>query len=383
MKTCTDRDAAQSALARPTRLARAGLLAVLALAVGAPGCAAKGGGDEVLPPSGMNTTSQARRYIDKAVRRSSEGVILMPSKKAESLYDRTRLNEIAQNLRVPAAQCFVARAVETMKVGERDGETTYVDVPEGQIRIRTRINPAGDVLRTEVLETGFKDETMYPCLDRAIRAVKWTQNKTGVIQFIDVIYWVSLGFSVEDHTDEARHELRKQTAIAATRARKCLEGRVSAGRYKVSGLSLVDREGRTLANRVDPGVLPEPVTQCLAVVFREIRMPRVKEAFVRPISPSADFVVATDGSVSFADEKWLALIQLEEETLKAERRGASDDASTEVDEGEPPASSTPPTEGPATATPDAAAPAGTATGRADPGAGGQKLKLGGLRGGNR
>lgn len=351
-------------------------MAVLTLAVGAAGCTAKGGAGEVLPPSGMNTTSQARRYIDKAVRRSSEGVILMPSKKAESLYDRTRLNEIAQNLRVPAAQCFVARAVETMKVGVQDGETTYVDVPEGQIRIRARINPAGEVLRTEVLETGFKDETMYPCLDKAIRAVKWTQNKTGVIQFIDVINWVSLGFSVEDHTDEARYELRKQTAIAATRARKCLEGRVSAGRYKVSGLSLVDREGRTLANRVDPGVLPEAVTQCVAVVFREIRMPRLKEAFVRPISPSADFVVATDGSVSFADEKWLALIQLEEETLKAERRGVSDDVSTEIDEGEPPVAG-------AAATPDAATPAGTATGRADPGAGGQKLKLGGLRGSNR
>lgn len=381
MTTCTDRNAAQSALARPSRPVHAGLTAVLALAVGATGCTAKGGANEVLPPSGMNTTSQARRYIDKAVRRSSEGVILMPSKKAESLYDRTRLNEIAQNLRVPAAQCFVARAVETMKVGVQDGETTYVDVPEGQIRIRARINPAGEVLRTEVLETGFKDETMYPCLDKAIRAVKWTQNKTGVIQFIDVINWVSLGFSVEDHTDEARHELRKQTAIAATRARKCLEGRVSAGRYKVSGLSLVDREGRTLANRVDPGVLPEAVTQCVAVVFREIRMPRLKEAFVRPISPSADFVVATDGSVSFADEKWLALIQLEEETLKAERRGVSDDVSTEVDEGEQPVAGAAATSD--TATLDTAPPASTATGRADPGAGGQKLKLGGLRGPNR
>lgn len=350
------------------------LLAALILPATLPGCAAKGGGDEVLPPSGMNTTSQARRYVDKAVRRSSEGVILMPSKKAESLYDRTRLNEIAQNLRVPAAQCFVGRAVETMKIGEQDGETTYVGVPEGQIRIRTRINPAGEVLRTEVLETGFKDETMYPCLDKAIRAVKWTQNKTGVIQFIDVIYWVSLGFSVEDHTDAAKLELRKQTAIAATRARKCLEGRVSAGRYPVQGLSLVDREGRTLANRVDPGVLPEAVTECVAIVFREIRMPRVKEAFVRPISPTADFVVATDGSVSFADEKWLALILLEEEALKAERRGAiGDDASTEIDEGEPPVGEAP-APAASTGTPSADGPA------RDPGTGGQKLKLGGLRG---
>ena len=121
-------------------------------------------------------------------------------------------------------------------------------------------------------------------------------------------------------------------------------------------------------------MLPEAVTQCVAVVFREIRMPRLKEAFVRPISPSADFVVATDGSVSFADEKWLALIQLEEETLKAERRGVSDDVSTEVDEGEQPVAGAAAT--PDTATPDTATPASTATGRADPGADGQKHKLG-------
>jgi len=363
MTTRSDRSAARSALVRWPLLS----LALAALAPGA--CGARGGGDETLPPSGMNTSSQARRYVDKAVRRSSEGVILMPSRKAETLYDATRLNEIAQNLRVPAAMCFVGRAVETMRVGERDGETTYVDVPEGQIRIRTRINPAGDVLRTEVLETGFKDEAMYPCLDRAIQAVKWTQNKTGVVQFIDVIYWVSLGYSAEDHTEAAKLELRKQQAIAARRARQCLEGRVPAGRYAVTGLSLVDREGRTLANRVDPGVLPERVTECVTVVFRDIRMPRVQEAFVRPISPSADFVVATDGTVSFADEQWLALLELEEEALKAERRG--DDASTAVDEGEPPP----------VAEPGAAEPG--AGGRADPAAGGQKLKLGGMRGGPR
>lgn len=372
MKTRSDRSAARSALVRWPRLSAA---LVSTLALGA--CGARGGGDETLPPSGMNTTSQARRYVDKAVRRSSEGVILMPSRKAETLYDRTRLNEIAQNLRVPAAMCFVGRAVETMRVGEQDGETTYVDVPEGQIRIRTRINPAGEVLRTEVLETGFKDEAMYPCLDKAIRAVKWTQNKTGMVQFIDVIYWVSLGYSAEDHTEAAKLELRKQQAIAAKRARQCLEGRVPAGRYAVTGLSLIDREGRTLASRVDPGVLPERVAQCVTVVFREIRMPRVQEAFVRPISPSADFVVATDGTVSFADEKWLALLELEEEALKAERRGEGDDARTEVDEGEPPLV--------LGAEPDAAqpGPAPAPAGGADPAAGGQKLKLGGLRGGQR
>lgn len=359
-------------------LRRGTTLAALALLTLGACTGKKGGEDEVLPPGGMNTTSQARRYVDKAVRRSSEGVILMPSKKAETLYDRTRLNEIAQGLRVPAAVCFVNRAIETMKHGTQDGEQTYVDVPEGQIRIRTRINPSGEVLRTEVIETGFKDEGMYPCLDKAIKAVKWTQNRTGVVQFIDVIYWVSLGYSAEDHSKAAQLELRKQQAAAALRARQCLEGRVSAGRYAVRGLSLLDREGHTLANRVEPGVLPERVTQCVAVVFRDIRMPRVPEAFIRPISPSADFVVATDGSVSFADEKWLALLTLEDEAMKEARRTELlDDPSTEIDEGEAPPAETRPlatTAGPDMPTTHSTAP------RADPATGGQKLKLGGLRG---
>jgi hypothetical protein len=326
--------------------------------------------------NGMDNYSQARRYVDKAVRRSTEGVILMPSKKAETLFDRTRLNEIAQSLRVPAAVCFVNRAIETMKAGVQDGEATFVDVPEGQIRIRSRINPVGEVLRTEVIETGFKDESMYPCLDKAIKAVKWTQNRSGVVQYIDVIYWVSLGYQAEDHADATRLELRKQQAAAAEKARGCLAGRVGAGRYQVQGLSLMDREGRTLANRIEPGVLPDNVGECVAIVFRNIRMPRVKDAFIRPFTPSADFVVATDGSVSFADEKWLALLKLEEEAMREAKLAelAGDDPHTEIDEGEPP--------GPADATattPDPGTPRAPEPPRADPAAAGQKLKLGGLR----
>jgi hypothetical protein len=372
-------------------------LLLAATAVSGAGCSGKGG-DEIIPPTGMNTHSQARRYVDKAVRRSSEGVILMPSKKADTLFDRTRLNEIAQSLRVPAAVCFVNRAVETMKLGKQDGELTYLGVPEGQIRIRTRINPAGEVLRTEVLETGFTDEAMYPCLDKAIKKVKWTTNRSGVVQFIDVIYWVSLGYQAEDHSDAAAHELRKQQAAAAAKARQCLAGRVAAGRYKVTGLSLLDRDGRTLANRVEPGVLPANVTECVAIVFRDIRMPKIKDAFVRPISPTAEFVVATDGTVSFTDERWLALLQLEEDALReAKLAEFADDPATEIDEGEPPLPT--PSDGaispgsnplrparPPTTT-DQPSVANTRTPKpateappADPATGGQKLKLGGLRG---
>jgi len=358
--------------------ARTALLA-LGLLAAPGGCSSRGNQDEVLPPLGMNTHSQARRYVDKAVRRSSEGVILMPSKKADTLFDRTRLNEIAQSLRVPAAVCFVNRAIETMKPGTQDGEQTYLGVPEGQIRIRTRINPAGEVLRTEVLETGFKDEAMYSCLDKAIKNIKWTTNRSGVVQFIDVIYWVSLGYQQEDHSSATKHELRKQQATAAERARQCLANRVPAGRYKIDGLSLVDRDGRTLANRIEPGALPDNVRDCVTIVFRDIRMPRIKEAFVRPINPTAEFVVATDGTVSFSDEKWLALLRLEEEAMREAKLAelAGDDPVTEVDEGEPSAEPPARTDQPSVAS--SRAPTREEP-RADPATGGQKLKLGGLRG---
>jgi hypothetical protein len=344
------------------------------------GCQAKKTSDETTAPLGMNTYSQARRYVDKAVRRSSEGVILMPSKKAETLYDRTRLNEIAQALRVPAAVCFVNRAIATMKRGARDGETAYVDVPEGQIRIRARINPSGEVLRTEVLESGFQDEQMYPCLDKAIKAQKWIQNRTGVVQYIDVVYWVSLGFQAEDHSDEARAELRRQQAAAAAKAKRCLVGRVGEGRYPVEGLSLLDRDGRTLANRVDPGPLPDKVRECVAIMFREIRMPRISDAFVRPIEPRAEFTVTAAGEVSFADERWLRLLQLEEEAMKEARRAEGmDDLETAIDGGalapEPPAARETPTP------PLASTPAPRPNAAADPAAGGMKLRLGGHRGG--
>jgi hypothetical protein len=368
--------------------------ALLIGCVGATGCA--GGASPDMAPGGLNTYSQARRYVDKAVRRSTEGVIIVPSKKAETLYDRTRLADIAQALRVPAAVCFVNRAITTMKRSTaKDGEFVFADVPEGQIRIRTRINSAGQVLRTEVLESGFKDEQMYPCLDEAIRKVKWTQNKSGAVQYIDVFYWVSLGQQAEDHSDKAKAELRRQTAKAATKAKQCLVGRVGEGRYKVETIALVDRDGRTLANRVDPGVLPDKVGECVAIVLRDIRLAKIPEAFVRPILPEVEFVVSKDGAVTFADEQWHALLQREEEALKeardAELAAAMDDLSTPIDESKIPSGTSMPTYGGSgptnslTAGRGAPSPPPTPTAPAagtggDPATGGLKLKLGGLRG---
>lgn len=361
----------------------------------ASGCAG-GKPTSELAPGGLNTYSQARRYVDKAVRRSTEGVILVPSKKAETLYDRTRLNDIAQGLRVPAAVCFVNRAITTMKRSvNKDGELTFADVPEGQIRIRVRINSAGQVLRTEVLETGFQDETMYPCIDEAIKKVKWTQNRSGSVQYMDIFYWVSLGYQAEDHSEQAQAELRRQTAQAAVKAKQCLVGRVGEGRYDVDLVALVDRDGRTLANRVDPGVLPDKVGECVAIVLREMKFQRLKEAFVRPILPHVQFVVANDGAVTFADEQWLALLQREEEVLKEQRQAelaaVMDDPDTPIDESAIPSGTSMPTYGPGPTTPPPVAsgpgtsPAAPSTPTAsasgvDPAKAGLKLKLGGLRG---
>lgn len=388
------------------RTAQTALAGLLLLGGFGGGCANRSDPNN-LAPGGLNTYSEARRYVDKAVRRSTEGVILIPSRKAETIYDRSRLNDIAQALRVPAAVCFVNRAIETMKLTtNKDGDQVFKDVPEGQIRIRTRINSAGQVVRTEVIESGFKDERMYPCFDEAIKKVKWTTNKTGAIQFIDIVYWVSLGYQAEDHAAKGRELLRKQTAAAAVKAKQCLAGRVGVGRYKVDGLSLVDRDGRTLANRVEPGVLPDNVSECVAIQLRAIRMAQVKEAFVRPVLPHVEFVVDERGDVTFVDEPWLALIQREEEAMRearlAETDAALDDPSTAVDEAAIPSGVSMPTDGSAAATsvaskPTSARPSTAATtppsapldstsvpsptpaSGVDPAAGGLKLKLGGLR----
>lgn len=348
------------------------------LALLAPACAAR----KSAPPTGLNSFGQGTRYIQKAVRSSSEGVIILPSKRAENLFDLQRLNEIAQALRPPAAACFVNRAIETMKRGKRDGEEAYVDVPEGQVKIRTRLSPDGEVLRTEVLDTGFKDPEIEPCIMEAIQGRKWIKNRSGVVQYLDVIYWVSLGDGSEDKSPQAKAELRRQQAIAAIRGKGCLERRVGAGTYPVEGLNLVDRDGNTLVSRVEPNSLPQKVQECLSVVLRDIQMPRAPGSFVRPISPQVEYTVATDGTVSFADERWINLILMEE-------KAAREDRLAEVDRGlgiaepraseEPAATPSETVEASASAGEETTPPSEPQAPAQDPGQGGMKLKLGGHR----
>lgn len=363
------RSSARSSAREAARFALRSLL-VLSLAGALAGCAGRNQG----APDGLNSFGQAMRYVQKAVRSSSEGVIIMPNKRSESLFDIQRLNDIAQTLRAPAAACFINRAIETMKRGTRDGEVAYVDVPEGQIRLRTYLSPDGRVLRTSVLETGFKDPTIEPCLSEAIRKQSWIPNRTGLVQYLDVVYWVSLGDATEDRSSQAQQELRRQQAMAALRGKGCLEGRAGPGTYPIEGLNLLDREGNTLVSRVEPNPLPDRVRECLAVVLKQIRMPRSPESFVRPISPTMTYTVAGDGSVTFSDEPWITAVLLEEAALREERRAEVSEwtagaTRAEISDPEP---APPPEPEPPVREPEPA-PA------VDPAKGGIKLKLGGHR----
>ncbi len=306
--------------ARSSRLAgRLGLAAVVLLPVGPTGCGRARKGARA--PAGPTTQLEADRYVRRAIRSSNEGIILFPSQRAEKVYELPRLNEIAHGLKVPAARCFLRRAIETMEKST-GGERGYDHVPEGQLKMRVRIAPSGQVVRTEVLESGFVDEQMEPCLREVFEQQRWPPNKSGNTHFIDVVYWVSLGMQQRLDTEEMVTHLRREQVGAGRRAKACLQGRVDAGRYEITGLNLIDREGGTMVNRIDTQKLPEPIRACLATAFREIRLPREPEAFVRPIAPTVTFEVGRDGTVVVDGERWLELVELEERAQRAAERAA-------------------------------------------------------------
>jgi len=345
----------------------AGLVLALSACTRAPDSASA-------PPT---TKMSGDRYVKRAIRQSNEGVILLPSEKAERVYELPRLNEIAHALREPAALCFLSRAINTME-RSADDERGFVGVPEGQVKIRARIAPSGEVLRTEVLETGFADATMPACVEKAIVAQQFPQNDGGVNHYIDVVYWVSLGMQGDVHTAEWKAHVRREQVAAGVRAKPCLQGRTPIGSYRVHALNLVDREGGTLVNRIDGGGLPADVRPCVARAFRDLRLPRVPEAFVRPVWAEVELTVRRDGGIEVGDEEWLRRVELEERVKRAEQRkqmlggdvgdgsrwtedttDVVDDAA--VDEGEPPAD---------------VPKAEPAKPRTDPGKGGIKLDLG-------
>ncbi|MCA9654079.1 MAG: hypothetical protein H6712_08755 [Myxococcales bacterium] len=314
-------------LARRLRPVHVALLVALSL----PGCGRKGKKGS-RKPEGQVSDIEANRYIRRAIRQSSEGVILLPSERANRFYELPRLNEIAQTLRSPAASCFLTRAIETMEP-RSDGEPGYQHVPEGQLKARVRIAPSGEVLRAEVLESGFGDEPMEACLTKVLEEQRWPPNKSGNTHYIDVVYWVSLGMQRGLDDPDFATQLRREEVGAGRRAKACLQGRVDAGHYEVRGLNLIDREGGTLVNRIDTGDLPEPIRLCIATALREIRLPRDPDAFVRPIAPRVAFDVQGDGTVSVQGERWLELLEIEERARLAAERRAREGEPEETDAG--------------------------------------------------
>jgi hypothetical protein len=304
----------------PSRRARApgwSGVAALALGLAAGGCARRNQDQSTI--EGPVSQEQADRFIRRAILSSPEGVIMLPSRRAEQIFELPRLNEVAQELRGPAAACFVRRAIETMKRSDAD-DLGYEGVPEGQVKIRARIAPAGEVVRAEVLESGFVDESVPQCVTQVIGEKRWPAVNSGNTHFVDIVYWVSLGFQPGVGTAEYEENMRRQQTMAGVRAKNCLQGRVDAGSYRVEGLNLIDREGRTLTNRIEPVALPEPVRECILQAFREVRLPREPDAFVRPVSPVVQFEVLRDGTVTVADEEWLRLVQIEDRARRAKER---------------------------------------------------------------
>lgn len=321
---------------------QAPILALVAgLSLALAGCSR----EKLARQGGQVSQSQADDYLRDAVRKSSEGVVLDPSQQGLEQIERTRLTEIAQQLRGPAAVCFLERAIVTMEAGEVDGEQTWVEVPEGQAKIRARISVDGTVLSTEVLESGFRDEYMDECLQKVIRGQGFVESRDNFAYYIDVYYWVSLGFFAEAQSQSFVDLLRRRQAEAGRKAQGCLTGRVEPGSYTVTGLNLFDRDGRTLINRIERGELPKEVSSCVASVLKQISIHPEPDAFVRPAAPEITFTVNAAGEVSSSDERWLALIELEERAERERKRaelldepigGDPDLDDRYIDAGEPP-----------------------------------------------
>lgn len=280
---------------------------------------------------------EADRYIRKAVMKSSEGVVLMPSAKSGE-FDRLRLNEIAQAMRQPLAICFLERAIVTMERGEVDGERSFVNVPEGQAKFRARLGADGSVVRVETLDSGFTDTEMEACAMKVIGSRKFPPQRGQTSSWIDIVYWVSLGFHAGAQTPQFAKQMRKQQAQAGVRAKKCLEGRVEEGVYDVEGLSLFASNGATLINRISHGDLPSEVSQCVAQAFKQITIDPEPDAFVRPASPKVKFTVRGDGVVEVEDEEWLGRLELEERAKREQRRYelTGTEGSSNGDEAPPP-----------------------------------------------
>ncbi|TPV94354.1 MAG: hypothetical protein B7733_15680 [Myxococcales bacterium FL481] len=309
-------------------MARIALTLLLALAACRSGRSARGG---------------MTGGVDTAVRRSSEGVILMPSRNVATTLDPRALAVVGQELRAPLATCFLERAIETMELGIVDGEATYVRVPEGQAKIRARLASDGRVVRTELIESGFRDSVMEDCASMHIRRQQFPVPPQNSPTYVDVVYWVSLGFWAGANSQESKGIVRREQAKAGVRAKRCLRGRVGPGEYRFQGLNLVGREGRTMINRVSSEDADPEIAACVGQALKGVALPADRESFVRPIEPEVSMLVAEDGSITVRDEEWLRVLELEQ---RAQREALREQLA--VEQAPPPAADS---EAPPPATP--------------------------------
>ena len=269
---------------------------------------------------GQLSQGQADQYLDRALKKSTEGVVFFPSESAQREFDMQRLSEVAQELRTPFALCFVKRAIDDIRPVLTDGEFTYEKVPEGQVKVRARISQGGTVVATEVIDSGFRDEWMVSCIQEVISEKRFPPTRSGFNKHIDIVYWVGLGFFAEARSERFLLHMRREQTQAGLDARTCLEGRIAPGHYEVTGLNLFDRKGNTIANRLEPGSMDPLGVQCLTQTFKKIRVHEELEAFIRPASPLVIIDVAADGKITIADEQWLRLLKLEEAAQREEKR---------------------------------------------------------------
>jgi len=302
---------------RSSRLRPATFAVVVATAAGAFACART-------PAEPASSDPDAA--TDSAAPGSSEGVLIIPSVRAEDEYSPARLYELSEALRPPAARCFLERAIETMAVQPGDPRG-YTGIPDGQLKLRIRVADKGVVQQLDVVESGFTDPVVPECFAEVVRTRTWPETRTAYPPPLEIVYWVKVG--PPPASPEFAEILRRQTAEVGVRGKNCLQGRVEPGAYTFHGLNLVGARGDSLATRVEPSPetsVPEPVRDCLAVAFRELQLAPEDETFVRPVDLRVNYVVDADGRVAVEDEAWLRLVHLEELARRAElarRSGAA------------------------------------------------------------
>ena len=193
-------------------------------------------------------------------------------------------------------------------------------VPQGQLRVRARLNGAGEVQQVELMEGTFEDSPMVRCIEDAVQEQAFPAVRSNTLRWIDVVHWVSLGYDQGREQPDLVRARRLQVARLSRSSLRCLEGRLRPGTYRAEGVNLVDRTGSTLVNRIEPGALPGPVARCVAQVFKALTTNAEPESYVRAILPVIEYEVDAEGRATFADAEWLRLLDLE---AAAQRAGAA------------------------------------------------------------